>query len=121
MEISKNCIFDIVLDFLCQLGYRCELSEVIKMIYINKTPEALGRIDILSNKTMPVITIEHYPNDSNWTLKKELIDQLNTSFTLKKLETTEITCGMFSISRERFEILGLKNNCRFSSKETDYE
>lgn len=110
MENSKNLIFDIVQDFLRLLGYRCEdCGNVRKMIYTRETPRTcLGYIDILSNNTMPVITIEHYPNDSNWTLKKELIDRLNTSFTLKKLGTSEIPCGMSGRFRERFEILELK-------------
>ncbi len=110
MENSENCIFDIVLDFLRLLGYRCELSKVIKMIYANKIHEALGYIDILSDKTIPVITIDNYPNDSNKDYKKELIDRLNTRFTLNKLGATEITCGLSSMSREKFEILGYKNN-----------
>ena len=112
MKISQDEMFFDVKDFLNLSDYCCEdCSNVRKMIYTRETPRTcLGYIDILSNNTMPVITIEHYPNDSNRTLKKELLDQLNTSFTLKKLGTTEILCGMSGRFRERFEILELKNN-----------
>lgn len=107
MEISEKGILDYVRDFLLLLGYRYEdCGTVRKMIYTSETPRTcLGFID---NKTMPVIIIEHYPNDSNKDFKKELIDRLNTSFTLKKLGTTEIPCGMSGRFREQFEILELK-------------
>ena len=111
MKTSQSVIFEAVKNYLFCFGYRCErCSEVIKIIYTNKTPEALGYIDTLSDKTMPVLTIDNYPNDSNKNFKKEIIYLLNNVFSLQKLETTEITCDLSSITREKFEILEFKNN-----------
>ena len=111
MESSQSEIFETVKNVLCIFSYECKsCSEVIKMIYTNKTPEALGYIDISSDTTMPVLTIDNYPNDSNKNFKKEIIYLLNNIFSLQKLETTEITCDLYSITRERFEILEFKNN-----------
>ena len=110
MKTSQSEIFEAVKNVLLNFNYNCRsCSEVIKMIYTNKTPEALGYIDISSDTTMPVLTIDNYPNDSNKDFKKELIDLLNKFFSLKKLETTEIPRGLSSITREKFEILELKN------------
>ena len=110
MESSQSEIFETVKNVLCIFSYECKsCSEVIKMIYTNKTHEALGYIDILSDTTLPVLTIDNYPNDSNKDFKKELIDLLNKFFSLKKLETTEIPRGLSSITREKFENLELKN------------
>lgn len=118
-EKVKNAIFYAVEESLDLIGYCCEVcGKVRKMIYTRKSPRTcLGYIDILSDKNMPIITIEHYPNDINWTLKKELIDLLNTRFPLQNLGTTEIPCGMSNRFREKFEILGYKN----FRKDTDHE
>ena len=111
MESSQSEIFKAVKNVLFIFSYNCRsCSEVIMMIYTNKTPEPLGYIETLSDKTMPVLTIDNYPNDSNKNFKKEIIYLLNNIFSLQKLETTEITCDLYSITRERFEILEFKNN-----------
>lgn len=111
-EKDKNAIFYAVEESLDLIGYCCEVcGNVKKMIYTSETPRTcLGYIDFLSDKNMLMITIEHYPNDSNSDFKKELIDRLNTRFTLKKLGTTKIPCGMSGRFRELFEILEYKNN-----------
>ena len=81
MKTSQSEIFEAVKNVLLNFNYNCRsCSEVIKMIYTNKTPEALGYIDISSDTTMPVLTIDNYPNDSNKNFKKELIDLLNKFF-----------------------------------------
>ena len=112
-EKKKAAIVYTVKEYLYLIGgYCCEdCGNVKAMVYTNETPRTcLGYIDILSDKDMLIITIEHYPNDSNWTLKKELIDLLNTRFPLQKLGITEIPCGLSNRFREKFEILEYKNN-----------
>ena len=57
---------------------------------------------------MPVLTIEHYPNDSNADLKKDLIHILSSRCSIKELKKTEIPCNIPGRFRETFEILEFK-------------
>lgn len=47
MKTSQSVIFEAVYNFLFCFGYHCKrCSEVIKIIYTDKTPDALGCIGI---------------------------------------------------------------------------
>ena len=112
MQNSKEIIFKTVHDYLNILGFTCEYCGNVKMmIYIGDNPKTcLGYLDVSSNKTMPVLTIEHYPNDSNAELKKDLIHILSSGYYIKKLKKTEIPCNKPGRFRETFEILEFKND-----------
>ena len=112
MQNSKEIIFKTVHDYLNILGFTCEYCGNVKMmIYTGDNPKnCLGYLDISSNKTMPVLTIEHYPNDSNAELKKDLIHILSSRYYIKKLKKIEIPCNKPGRFRETFEILEFKND-----------
>ena len=112
MQNSKEIIFKTAYYCLNNWGFTCAYCGNVKMmIYTGDNPKTcLGYLDISSNKTMPVLTIEHYPNDSNAELKEELIHILNSGYSIEKLKKIKIPCNISGRFRETFEIIEFKND-----------